>query len=200
MFLPEARFLGRETDGSDACDGRGLPGELRSWLEDPQGGAMLHLACHATVRAGMGDQPTAFLLLADGQRLSAEELIDTLDAAEGRAVSLAVLAACSSAESGRGYDEAFSLATALLTRETRSVISTQWSVSDAGTSVLMFMFHHFLREHGLRPSDALRAAQLWMIHDDDLPGSAPESVRATSTAPRSSSRLEVWAAFVHFGR
>lgn len=199
IFYPEASFLGREADGSRAPGGRGEPDELRAWFQDPRAGTMLHLACHATVRAGRGDQPTAFLLLADGQRLSAEELVDTLSASESRGLSLAVLAACSTGESGRGYDEAFSLATALLTRGTRSVISTGWSVSDVGTSVLMFMFHHFLRDRALRPVDALRAAQLWMIRGEPLPETAPEILRAASPGVLSSG-VAVWSAFVHFGR
>lgn len=165
---------------------------------------MLHLACHATVRAGIRDQrpmdqETAFLVLADGKWLSAEVLLDALDAAKSRDLALVVLAACSSGELGRGYDEAFSLATAFLTRNIRSVISTGWSVGDAATSHFMFVFHYFLRECGLRPADALRAAQLWMIHGEDLPDIAPRSLRDIA-ASRSPSDLGVWAAFVHYGR
>jgi CHAT domain len=198
-FYPEARFLGRGLDGADSPAGRGRPEEVRGWLEGPRAGAMLHLACHATVSKPAGAQETSFLLLADGRRLSAEELVDALGTSGSPGLSLVVLAACSSGQSGRGYDEAFSLATAFLVRETRSVISTLWSVSDEHTPALMFMFHHYLRVAGLRPSAALRAAQLWMIRGGDLPDTAPAGLRAGSAA-RSPSGLAVWAAFVHFGR
>jgi CHAT domain-containing protein len=198
-FYPEAQLLGRVPDGSSAPDGRGSPDEVTAWLTTAPTGAMLHLACHATVPKAAGNQDTAFLLLADGQRLSAETLLDSLDASRSGELSLVVLAACSSGKSGRGYDEAFSLATAFLTRGARSVISTAWSVADTATSVLMFMFHHLLREAGLRPSEALRAAQLWMLQGGELPTSAPPSLRAADLE-RTSSDLAVWAAFIYFGR
>lgn len=198
-FYPNARFVGREADGSEATDGRGRAADVQSWLSDPQDGTLLHLACHATVRVGTGEEDTSYLLLSGGERLSAEQLVDALGASSGRDLAVAVLAACRSSESGRGYDEAFSLATALLMHNTRSVISARWNVPDVETSVLMYMFHYFLREDGLRPVDALRAAQLWMIRDDELPEGTDVGLRALH-ANRPPADVRVWAAFVHAGR
>ena len=203
-FYPTARFLGRETDGSEALDGPGRPEEVRAWLADSgtssadpaARGTVLHLACHATVRASQGDEDTSYLLLHQGRRLSVEELIDTLATSKGRELALAVVAACRSSESGRGYDEGLSLATALLAHNVRSVISARWSVPDRETSVLMFMVHYFLQERGLRPSDALREAQLWMLRGDALPEGTPDSLREVPL----SADVQVWGAFVHAGR
>ncbi|TCO54268.1 CHAT domain-containing protein [Actinocrispum wychmicini] len=191
-FYPNARLVGRAADGTEAADGRGLSEDVRSWLADPQGGTLLHLACHATVNAGRGKDDTSYLLLCDAERLSAEEFVD---ASSSRDLAVAVIAACRSNESGRGYDEAFSLATAFLAHNTRSVISARWNVPDNETSVLMYMFHHFLREEGLRPADALRAAQLWMIRAGELPAGTPAILN-----PLASPDVRTWAAFVHSGR
>lgn len=212
-FYPAARHLGRRTDGSAAPDGIGYRGQVTDWLAHAQPGAILHLACHSVVRAGAGLAETSFLLLAGGGRLAAEDFVKALPvlvsassgagvgsrAGAGTGLALAVLASCSSAESGRGYDEAFSLATTMLANNTRSVVSALWSVPDTATSVLMFMFHHFLRSENLRPVDALRAAQLWMITDRTVPPNMPAALRRL--LPRDGSvETEAWAAFVHAGR
>jgi CHAT domain-containing protein len=198
-FYPSARYVGRQPDGSQAPDGGGSPEQIRGWLADPHGGAMIHLACHALVRTGIGPDETSYLLLAQGRRLSTEDLLNALSTSEERELSLAVLAACNSAESGRGYDEAFSLATGFLAHNTNSVISAQWSVPDSETSVLMYMFHHYLRGQGLRPVDALRQAQLWMLTDRTPPAAMPAELHQHLTnnpAPSTAS----WAAFIHTGR
>ena len=75
-----------------------------------------------------------------------------------RALALVVLAACESGVPGRGYDEAFSIATVFLTCGARSVVSSMWSVPDSATSVLMFMFHHYLRTDAPAPWEALHRA------------------------------------------
>ena len=42
-------------------------------------------------------------------------------------------------------------------RRRRSVLSTQWAIPDGATSVLMFMFHHYLMVDRLPAGEALRA-------------------------------------------
>jgi CHAT domain-containing protein len=79
------------------------------------------------------------------------------------------------------------------------VISAQWSVSDAPTSLLMFMVHHFMREEELPPVDALREAQLWMIGDRQPPDTMPAELRRHLDSPAAAD-LASWAAFSHFGR
>ena len=148
--------------------------EVRAWLTDGQrdAGAVLHAACHGTVRPGTGAKPTSFLELADAE-LAAEDLVRMLAVRTTRGPALAVLAACSSGVPGRGYDEAFSIATAFLAAGTRSVVSSLWKVPDAATSVLMFVFHDKLR--GPRPGR--RVARSPAVDAPTRPGAAPLDAR-----------------------
>ena len=194
-FLTRATYVGRELDGTTAAAGPGGSADIRAWLADGRltAGTVLHAACHGVTESVPGQADTAYLLLAGGERLTAEELVRALGSR--RELALVVLAACSSGVPGRFYDEAFSLSTAFLVAGARSVVSTLWPVSDAHSSVLMFMFHHFLRE--LPPLDALRAAQLWMLDPGRaVPVSLPESLRR-QPAERDPA---AWAAFTHQGR
>lgn len=199
-FYPGARYLGRQRDGSAAPDGAGTRDQVLAWLADPDGGPLLHLACHGVVTAGTGADDSSYLLLDRAEHLAAERLVRTLGSGPDRGIALAVLAACSSATSGRGYDEAFSLSTTLLAGRVRSVISATWSVPDAATSVFMYMFHHYLRVESLPPVDALRRAQLWMITPaPEPPPAMPERLRA-HLRRHDPADLTAWASFIHIGR
>ena len=198
VFYPRARYVGRKADGTAAATGAGHKPEVADWLADPDGGPVVHLACHGVVQTGTRSGDSSYFLLAGGERLAAEELVGSLRNGRPRDLGLAVLAACSSAESGRGYDEAFSLGTAFLAHGARSVISSQWGVPDADTSVLMFMVHHYLRHESLPPADALRAAQLWMLHDRTPPEAMPEQLRENLRERQPP--VSAWAAFIHSGR
>ena len=206
-FYPAATYLGRGPKGQPARDGTGTAAEVLGWLSETiaaddedghkRGGAVMHLACHGAVDVRSGRADSSYLLLDGGNRLSAEEMAGTPTAAwDG--ISLAVLAACSTAKSGRGYDEAFNLGTVLLARGVRSVVSAQWPLTDAETSVLMFMLHHYLRIENLPPADALRAAQLWMLRDRRPPDSMPAALRVKLDLLRDV-RVATWAGLVHSG-
>jgi CHAT domain-containing protein len=81
-----------------------------------------------------------------------------------------------------------------------TVVGTQWSVPDAAASVLMFLFHHYLRAENLPPAEALRQAQLWMITPDRRPpDTMPAQLRALTTRSEPAPPT-AWAAFIHFGR
>ncbi|MGW8541827.1 CHAT domain-containing protein [Streptomyces albidoflavus] len=194
-FYPRARYLGRSALGEP--DGTGTPAELLAWLRDPGGdaGGVLHLACHATVRA---DRNRTAQLLLRGGSLSAEELTDAVAAVPGR-LGLVLLAACRSHVSGRGHDEAFSLATAFLVAGARSVVGSLWPVPDEATSVLMYLIHHHLRVDHMPPARALRQAQLWMIGAVPAlpPGLPPELAARARRVDRRDPRN--WAAFTHLG-
>jgi CHAT domain-containing protein len=205
VFYRGARYIGRRPDESTSPSGAGTGTEVRAWLtaSGPAAGAMLHLACHAFVQAG-GEHPTAYLLLARGEKLSAEELIELMARAPDRAVALVVLAACHTGLSMTGYDEAYSLGTAFLAAGVRSVLSTQWAIPDEETSVLMFMFHHFLQAARLPAWAALREAQLWMLNPHrTVPDDMPKPLRAALDRELMDSELRAviaWAAFVHWGQ
>ncbi|MEU8068933.1 CHAT domain-containing protein [Micromonospora sp. NPDC049151] len=196
-FYPRARYVGRTPDGGAADGGVGTRADLLGWLADEHAGAMLHLACHGVVSPGRTGADTSYLLLAGGERMSAEEIVRF---APARSIALAVLAACGSGVCGRADDEAFSLSTTLLANTASAVVGAQWSVPDAATSVLMYMFHHYLRREGLAPADALRAAQRWMISDTrQVPAEMPDVLRAALGRTTTADPVG-WAAFVHFGR
>jgi hypothetical protein len=196
-LYPDARYVGRGADDGPADGGRGDRADLLAWLTDPDGGSMAHMACHGVVEGGTDTDHTSYLLLHGSEHLAAEDIVDALMRESARDIALVVLAACSSGETGRGYDESFSLATAFLANRTRSVVSSQWSVPDQQTSVLMFLFHHYLRVAGLPPADALRAAQLDMIADRPAPDWLPAALRPAGFGNRD---VPDWAGFIHFGR
>lgn len=198
-FYRGGRYLGRRPDGRPSRSGAGTAAQIRDWLTSirPGAGAMLHLACHGVVEV---NETTSYLLLAGRERLTAEELIGVLAEAPQRALGLVVLAACRTGVSSRGYDEAYSLGTAFLAGGARSVLSTQWSIPDRATSVLMFMFHHFLMTERRPAWDALRRSQLWMLDPDRRPpaGMSPQLRRQLwQTDP---AQIVAWAGFVHWGR
>ncbi|RRR85689.1 CHAT domain-containing protein [Streptomyces sp. RP5T] len=197
-FYPDARYVGRLPDGEPSQDGQGTRDEVLRWLADPDGGTMMHLACHSIVEQTTSPRDSSYLLLDRGEHLAAARLVRTLGTGPDRGIALAVLAACSTGRSGRGYDEAFSLSTTLLAGRVRSVVGATWSVPDEATSVLMFMFHHFLREEGLAPADALRTAQLCMVGRREPPGAMPHNLRRH--LHRNSEGITSWAAFTHTGR
>jgi CHAT domain-containing protein len=126
-------------------------------------------------------------------------MLRALNTRASRPIGLAVLAACSAAASTRGYDEAFSIATTLQAGGTCTVVSSLWSVPDEGTSVLMYLFHHFLRAEGLRPVDALREAQLCALGVRPLPNGVPPSLPAAGFRDGTAGILD-WAGFVHTGQ
>ncbi|MET8683787.1 CHAT domain-containing protein [Streptomyces sp. NPDC004732] len=200
VFYPHGRFLGRRAGGAD---GPGTPQEVVDWLaagarEDAGGdGGVLHLACHAAV--AKGGRSSAYLSLHGGE-LSAEDLTEAVGGGRGGRLGLVLLAACRSHVSGRGYNEAYSLATAFLVAGARSVIGSLWPVPDDATSVLMFLTHYFLRAEGLPPAKALRRAQLCMLDPArDLPADlpAPLAGRARRIDPDD---LVAWAGFTHLGQ
>ncbi|MBG0852851.1 CHAT domain-containing protein [Streptomyces spinoverrucosus] len=198
-FYPRGRFLGRR-EGGDA-DGPGTPQEVLSWLtgtDSPdEEGAVLHLACHASIARTA--RRTAHLSLHDGE-LAAEELTEAVAGAGRGRLGLVVLAACRSHVSGRGHNEAYSLATAFLVAGARSVVGSLWPVPDDATSVLMFLTHHFLRTEGEPPARALRRAQLWMLDPArDLPAGLPARL-AERAAHIDPDDLSAWAGFTHLGQ
>ncbi|MFD9795200.1 CHAT domain-containing protein [Streptomyces sp. NPDC059070] len=187
VFYPEGRFLGLRT-------GDGTPDEVAAWLrEGGDGGAVLHLACHAAVVESRSS--SAYLSLKGGE-LAAERLTASLRGDLG----LVVLAACRSHVSGRGHNEAYSLAAAFLVAGARSVVGSLWPVPDEATSVLMFMTHHYLRAEGEPPVRALRRAQLWMLDPArTVPPELP-AVLAERVADIDPADLSAWAGFTHLGQ
>jgi CHAT domain-containing protein len=207
---PDGLYIGRTVDGAQSPSGAGRSEEILAWLADSSAvGSVLHLACHGVVDAVPAtDNPApgraataeaAYLLLHQGTRLAAEQIVATMTGS-GRPVGLVVLAACNSGVAARGgHDETFSLAATFLVGGARTVVGTQWSVPDGATSLLMFMFHRYLRD-GLPPLDALHRAQLWMIADDRaVPAEMPSALRQ-QLKDHDPSDIDTWAGFIHLGQ
>ncbi|MET7475156.1 CHAT domain-containing protein [Streptomyces sp. NPDC005648] len=197
-FYPRGRFLGRRASGR--ADGPGTPQEVLTWLTDVTGveeGAVLHLACHASIAHDA--RRTAHLSLHGGE-LAAEELTEAVGGAGRGRLGLVLLAACRSHVSGRGYNEAYSLATAFLVAGARSVVGSLWPVPDDATSVLMFLTHHFLRTEGEPPARALRRAQLWMLDPDREPLAELPDALAARVRHIDPDDLSAWAGFTHLGQ
>ncbi|GIF06846.1 CHAT domain-containing protein [Actinoplanes siamensis] len=199
-FYPGAGYVGRRPDGTVSRSGAGTPDDVRSWLraDGAHAGTMLHLASHGTIETA-GDGASSRLILAGGD-LTADELIGIMAEADRHPVALVVLAACHTGRSIHGYDEAYSLGTMFLAAGARSVLSTQWSVPDQETSLLMYLFHHYLTTERRAPWDALRQAQMWMLDPDrQPPRHMPLPLRRMldDTEP---ARVVAWAGFVHWGQ
>ncbi|MCT4355570.1 CHAT domain-containing protein [Streptomyces sp. Je 1-79] len=196
VFYPRGTFLGRRADGT--ADGPGTPGDVVEWLADggADEGGVLHLACHAAIARDA--RRTAHLHLYGGE-LAAEELTEAIGAGRSR-LGLVLLAACRSHVSGRGHNEAYSLATAFLVAGARSVVGSLWPVPDDATSVLMFLTHHFLRREGETPARALRRAQLWMLDPERRPPAELPPLLAEWARRVDPHDLSAWAGFTHLGQ
>jgi CHAT domain-containing protein len=199
-FYPSATYVGRLPKGTVSRSGAGTPDDVRAWLrtDGATAGAMLHLASHGVMETALASASSR-LVLAGGD-LTADELIGGLGGDTGHPIALAVLAACHTGRSIHGYDEAYSLATMFLAAGVRSVLSTQWSVPDQDTSLLMYMFHHYLVTEHRPPWDALRRAQVWMLDGERaVPDRMPGPVRRVleRSDPK---RVVAWAGFVHWGQ
>ena len=197
QFYPHGHYLA-DTDSPRPARRQELLDWLAGSVETARG--VLHLACHGVVELNAAN--SSRLLLAGQETLSAEDLVGNAHGAAGVCqLGLVCLAACSTGAASRGYDEAFSLATAFQVAGARSVVSSLWRVPDEATSLLMYMFHHYLVEDRLGPAQALRLAQLWMIGQDAgrLPPSMPDIIRAQQRR-LDPGDISAWAGFVHLGQ
>jgi CHAT domain-containing protein/TolA-binding protein len=154
LFPNTQTFLGKEATESNAK------------LLSGNGVGVLHFATHGVLNL---ERPMeSFLLLRSGETsgthenglLQAGEIAEQLDLPQ----ALVVLSACSTG-SGRlaGGEGIVGLGSAFLYAGASDVVSTLWSVSDDSTGQLMTEFYRAMRR-GQSPSDALRAAQVFMIH------------------------------------
>jgi tetratricopeptide (TPR) repeat protein len=86
---------------------------------------------------------------------------------------LVVLSACSTAAISRGSSEGVTnLARAFLAAGAPNVVASLWEVDDRLTSRLFTIFHQKLLAHA-DPAEALREAQLSLLHDSDASSSDP---------------------------
>lgn len=137
----------------------------RQVLASAPGARLLHFACHGDFRP---DNPLfSGLNLADGW-------LTTLDIFNLRLnASLVTLSAC---QTGRsvigGGDELLGLRRAFLAAGAASLVMSHWLVEDRSTALLMEIFYQQLAR-GETKAAALRAAQLHLLHGEDLSDAHP---------------------------
>lgn len=181
------RYLHVATHGYFLSQDAGILGLLmrRSEAGGQHPALLSGLALAGANRANRGDVTTA--PAADDGLLTAEEIGAT--SMEG--VQLVVLSAC---ETGLGETAAgeglLGLQRAFQSAGARTVVASLWPVPDRPTQQLMARFYANQWHEKMSPLQALREAQLWMLHG------AADSV-GTAKDVRQSPQL--WAAFVISG-
>jgi CHAT domain-containing protein len=170
---------------------------------------VIHIASH--FKFAPGDDSNSFLLLGDGP-LSLADLESTFDFGN---VDLLTLSACETAlgdgtRAGGGEVESFS--GMVLHQGTHAVLATLWSVEDSSTALLMRTLYQARQKFHMTKADALRTAQLALLHgsqnrsggDRNVRGfGGPEDQHATEhsqTDPNAPfAHPYYWAAFVLTG-
>ena len=118
---------------------------------------VLHFSTHGS--AGFDQPLEGGLLMANDKHLTLGDVL-TLHLEN---VRLAVLSACETGIPGTKLpDEFISLPAGLMQAGVAGVASTLWAVNDASTMFLMTRFYEGWRGKGLKPSEALRQAQIWL--------------------------------------
>ena len=199
---PAARFLGHPGPlAARDADGSGAPDEVLAQLPAAAhpGASMLHLGCHADVVTSAPGR--SHLLLAGRQQLMLESVLRRASGRPSDAPGgLVSLAACRSDLAAADYDEALTLATAFLAAGAVTVVGAHWEVPDGATSLLIFMFHHFLAVGAQSPRDALRLAQLWMLDPHRAAPAEMPAYLAKDAGRADLAEVTAWAALTHQGR
>jgi len=182
-FHPGGRFLGGHggppRPWRESPQGRGTPDEVRAAARD--GLALLHLGCRTT--SDLVDPGHSSISLHGGD-LPAAELFPA-------AIGLVTLTDHVTVAGGKAHDDALTLPARMVANGVRSVLSALWP--EPSGSLIHLVHHHI--GNGLRPSAALRAAQLQLLDPGRVlpPGLPPD-------LPLDPAEIEHWAVLAHHGR
>ena len=139
-------------------------GRLRSVTREPY--QLLHIASHFAFSPGT--EANSFLLLGDGSHLTLGKL-RTGDWKFNN-VDLLTLSACDTALGGgrdRDGREIEGFGDIVQERGARAVLASLWQISDASTPMLMTGLYRRLLNPAVTKAQALREAQLDLLHKDD---------------------------------
>lgn len=124
---------------------------------------LVHIASH--FQFNPGDETNSFLLMGDG-KLTLEQIRKEYPVFRG--LDLLTLSACNTAAGSKDADgrEVSSFAELAQKQGAKSVIASLWPVSDESTQMLMRDFYRKRQSGGLGKAEALRQAQLELLHGE----------------------------------
>jgi CHAT domain-containing protein len=131
---------------------------------DSTAASIIHLATHGQFSSNADD---TFILTWDG-RINVKQLDQLLRSREGNLspIELLVLSACQTAAGDRRA--ALGMAGVAVRSGARSTLASLWSVSDRSTAALMIEFYRELGQLGMTKAEALRRAQVALLHQDEF--------------------------------
>jgi CHAT domain-containing protein len=124
---------------------------------------IVHLATHGQFSSNADN---TFILTWDG-RINVKQLDQLLRSREGKLspIELLVLSACQTATGDKRA--ALGMAGVAVRSGARSTLASLWSVSDRSTAFLMIEFYRELGKPEITKAEALRRAQVALLHQDD---------------------------------
>lgn len=130
---------------------------------DSTAASIVHLATHGQFSSNVDK---TFILTWDG-RINVKQLDSLLRSREGKLgpIELLVLSACQTATGDKRA--ALGMAGVAVRSGARSTLASLWSVSDRSTASLMIEFYRELSQPGMTKAEALRRAQVALLHQDD---------------------------------
>jgi CHAT domain-containing protein/tetratricopeptide (TPR) repeat protein len=173
--------------------------ELRTATAQPN--SVIHIASHFVFEAAQ--EATSYLLLGDGSRLTLAELAQL----RFQDIELVVLSACNTAIGGghrQNGREIEGLGAMVRHQGGHRVLATLWRVADLTTVTVMRSFYRNQFEAALAPPEALRRAQLDLLHDiggNSAQGAARGLVDPDEDATGSSGTAHpfFWAPYILIG-
>ena len=204
-----------EIDGivlSDNGDERGIyPGlkflngdfDRRRLRDNLAAARIVHIATHGQFVPGTASD--SYLLLGNGEKLPVPEIENFRDLGK---IHLVVLSACETALGGPDQDgkEIAGIAYYFLNGGAKSVVASLWQVDDTSTSLLMRRFYRYLATKSATKAEALRMAQLSLLHETAIGSEDGDSrsIRVETEGPGNATRggfnhPYFWAPFILIG-
>ncbi len=160
--------------GKVMLDSAFTEGSLRDGLD--QSYPIIHIASHFRFEPGSMDE--SVLLLGDGSLMTLAQIKNKLNF---NGVELLTLSACETAVGDDGVAhhgiEVEGLGAIAQQAGAKAVLATLWSVADSSTALLMRTLYAAHKDNGLTKAEALRYAQLALLHGTVRADSVPQGTR-----------------------